>query len=154
VLLRATQAPSGMVNIAAGSGAMPSGPASLTIHSRVCPPGYAGADYDLACHATAPDYAQTIFLIGRNGGVDATSAQIDQAGNVVFARLAAERYTLIPALPSSIAATHVFCAKDTTPGVEFPSSTTFRAGAISKTEVDLGQGDAVTCDVFAIPAPS
>jgi hypothetical protein len=152
VLLRATQAPSGIVNIRAGSADRPSGPASLTVHSRVCPAGYAGSDFDHECHAIAPDYAQTIFLIGQNGGVDATSAKIDPAGNVVFAALAEERYTLIPALPSTIAATHVFCSKDASPGVEYPSTTTFTAVAVSKTEIDLSQGDAITCDFFAIPA--
>jgi hypothetical protein len=146
VLLRGTQAPPGMVNIRAEAFTRPTGSASLTIHSRVCPLLYTGTDYFDDCHGTAPDYDQTLFVIGERGGMDAWSARIDGEGNAVFAGLGAERYTIVPALPTLTATMVAFCSRASSPGIEYPSSTVWW-----QTTVDLGGGEAILCDLYAIP---
>lgn len=151
VLLRATQAPPGIVNVRDGVLSRPAGSASLTIHSRVCPLEYAGADYDADCHGTPPDSAQTVFLIGEHGGPDAHSGQVDRSGNVVFTGLADESYTVIAGQSRLVDRTVVFCARAEAPGVEYPSTTVATAWT-AKTIVSLDAGAAIVCDLYVIPA--
>ncbi|HEV2108158.1 MAG TPA: hypothetical protein VGR16_07840, partial [Thermomicrobiales bacterium] len=73
--------------------------ATLRIHSRVCPPGFAGTDFGAACHDTAPGYEQTLFL---NGPAYRT-ATVDESGNAAFNDVPPGDYTLQPGLPESTA---------------------------------------------------
>lgn len=125
--------------------------ATLRIHSRVCPVGFAGADYDAACHDTAPDYEQTLFL---DGPIYRT-VTIDEAGNATFSDLPIGDYTLQPGLPEGTERLVTFCSKWGEPGVEYPSSVEHSEYAppnLYNVKIDLPPHGDILCDLFAVPA--
>lgn len=141
---------SGFVNIPVG--ALPSpvpapGGASLTVHARVCPAGYAGDDRYGACNPTPPDYPQTIFVTGDRGGADARSAIVDRDGNATFAGLPSGRRVVQPGLPSDAEGAWVFCARV----AELGTRETLGSGVGATTSIDLAPGDDIVCDVYTLP---
>ena len=124
--------------------------ATLTIHNRLCPPGFAGRDFYGACH-DSPAPAGLGFAVE---GPDSGSASTDEHGNTAF-RLAAGRYAVRGGVPGEFATLAVFCARSATPGVAFPI-TAILGGTRGPTdligiEIDLGGGDDVVCDWYNTP---
>lgn len=125
--------------------------ATLRIHSRVCPAGFTGTDYDGACHDTPPDYKQTLFL---SGPPDLT-AVIDDTGNAAFENLPAGEYALQPGLPEATERVVSFCSREGAPGVEYPSAVQHDEATppnLYSVEVSLETGIDVLCDVFTVPS--
>jgi hypothetical protein len=127
--------------------------ATLRIHSRVCPPGFTGTDFDAVCHDTAPDYEQTLFL---NGPAYRT-ATIDESGNAAFHSLPAGDYALQPGLPEATDRLVAFCSKKGEPGVEYPSTVAHDQYAppnLYDVEVTLEAESDILCDLFTVPEAS
>ena len=123
---------------------------SITVHGRVCPPGYAGTDYFADCHGNIPDYQQMMFLSGQLGGADYLAKPIDTDGNVTFSELLPERYHLLLGLPSDTASTFVACAE---PAVsdDVIDTRTMSSTGWSSTAIDLGPHEDLVCDAYTIP---
>ncbi|MCC6792916.1 MAG: hypothetical protein IT336_14590, partial [Thermomicrobiales bacterium] len=126
----------------------------LTVHSRVCPAGYAGSDWFNDCHGSAPAIPHAVAL----SGPTIRGAWTDLEGNASFDRLPAGYWWLVPALSQDIADLFTFCSRTSEPGVEFPASLTrhWEPGFTSFTiQLELTPGDNILCDLYAIPtAPS
>lgn len=125
--------------------------ATLRVHSRVCPAGFAGTDYDGACHDTPPDYEQTLFLSGPPN----LTGVIDDTGYAAFENLPAGDYALQPGLPEATERVVSFCSREGEPGVEYPSAVEHSEYAppnLYSIEVTLEPGSAILCDVFAVPS--
>ncbi len=124
--------------------------ADLTIHNRLCPPGFAGRDFYGACHDT-PAPARLEFSLD---GPDQATASTDQAGNTAF-RVASGRYEVRGGVPGEFATLAVFCAPAAAPATRFPF-TLIGGGTRGPTdlvgiELDLAAGDAVVCDWYNTP---
>ena len=129
----------------------PADAATLRVHSRVCPAGFMGTDYDGACHETAPDYEQTLFLSGPGG----QALVIDDEGNARFEGLSGETYALQPGLPEATERVVSFCSRVGEPGVEYPSAvehSVYGPPNLYTIEVTLEPGSDILCDIFAVPA--
>lgn len=124
--------------------------ATVTIHNRLCPVGFAGPNYYAVCHGT-PAPAGLEFVVD---GPDQATASTDEAGNTAF-RVAAGRYTILGGVPGDFATTNVFCAPAAQPGSRFPS-TSIGGGTRGADDqigvgLDLAAGDDVLCDWFNTP---
>lgn len=123
---------------------------SITVHGRVCPPGYAGKDYFADCHGNRPDYSQMMFLQGELGGADSLAKTIDAEGNLTFSALLPEHYQLLLGLPSDTVSTYVACSKTGSSQTKLETQTTSSTGW-SSTSILLGPGEDIVCDAYAIP---
>lgn len=130
----------------------PAGNATLTVHSRVCPAGFSGTDYDAACHDTAPAYDQTLFLSGPRDG----TTVIDEDGNATFPDLPAGDYFVTPGFPVATERVVAFCSREGEPGVEYPSAvdsySEYSPPNLYTIEVSLEPDSGILCDVFAVPS--
>lgn len=124
--------------------------ATLTIHNRLCPPGFPGPDYDAACHGTAAPAGLEFGV----AGPDPATASTDEAGNTTF-RLAEGRYRVRGGVPGEFATLAVFCAPAARPGTPYPF-TPLRGGPRGPEdetgiELDLVGGGDVVCDWYNTP---
>lgn len=129
----------------------PANPTTLRVHSRVCPAGFSGTDYDGACHDTPPDYEQTLFLSGPGG----EALAINDEGNATFDGLAGGSYTLHPGLPVATDRVVSFCSREGEPGAEYPSMVEhdeYTPPNLYSVNVALEPGANILCDVFAVPS--
>ncbi|MGI8643892.1 MAG: MSCRAMM family protein [Thermomicrobiales bacterium] len=129
----------------------PANIATLRVHSRVCPAGFTGTDYDGACHDTPPDYEQTLFLSGPGG----QAVVIDDEGNATFDDLPGGTYVLHPGLPEATDRVVSFCSREGEPGVEYPSTVEhdeYTPPNLYSVEVAIEPGTDILCDVFAVPS--
>lgn len=129
----------------------PADGATLRVHSRVCPAGFTGTDYDAACHDTAPDYEQTLFLSGPGG----QAVVIDEKGNATFEDLPGGTYALHPGLPETTERVVSFCSRVGEPGVEYPSTvehSEYSPPNLYAIEISIESGSSILCDVFAVPS--
>ena len=127
------------------------GDARLTVHSRVCPPGYRGDDPFGDCHETPPGYAQTIRVA--SAGPVRTEVT-DGDGNAAFAGLPSGIATVELIGPPEIGDLIVFCSAAEEPGQRLPAR-----GLVAypgppgdvRFEVALLRGEDVVCDAYALP---
>lgn len=127
------------------------GSVTLTVHSRVCPAGYAGPSYFATCHGTVPQYQQWFFVWH---GQRERAAQIGADGNLTFAGLEAGELQIQPALPDATSRVVVFCSQAATPGVEYPSTlrhSPYEPANSYTVLLTARPGAALLCDLFAIP---
>ncbi len=122
-----------------------SGMATLEIHSRFCPPNYAGSDLFGTCHDN-PGIQGIQF--GISGGRSASGTP-DVEGNLSFANLPPGEYRITSTAPSDKQATPaVYCSPgDGSTAVQAPTTNDFGAAAT----IQLGAGDALVCDWYTIP---
>jgi len=123
---------------------------SITVHGRVCPPGYTGENYFADCHNNIPDYKQMMFLDGQLGGADHLAKTVDADGNLTFSELLPEHYQLLLGLPPDTASTHVVCSNPGPPQTDFETQTTSSTGW-SSTSILLEPGEDIVCDAYTIP---
>jgi len=125
-------------------------PATLTIHIRLCPTGYAGSDFYPDCHGT-PAPAGLEFTA--TGPTTATAAT-DASGNATFT-LAPGTYEVRGGVPGDFARLNLFCAPASAPGTPFPF-TPLLGGVRGPNDptglrLALAAGDAVVCDWYNTP---
>ena len=130
--------------------------AILTIHSRICPAGYAGNDYYHACDPNAPRFHQRFSLFGpTRTAADVKGAWADQNGNAVFEQLPAGDYLIEQGLPDDIARLWTYCSYNWNPDTPLPIATAPMLGddPVSgiQSRLTLHAGDNVLCDFYAVP---
>lgn len=118
---------------------------SVTIHDRICPPGYEGQDFFDDCHGTLADPGVP-FTIGDGVTQNGTT---NEDGNVGFANLPADTYAITGGT-GGFADLSVSCAI----GTEAESNqeqidVTYVTGGI---QIDLPADTNVICDWYNIPA--
>ncbi|MGH2547956.1 MAG: hypothetical protein ACRDHN_01080 [Thermomicrobiales bacterium] len=135
-----------MLGIAAPSAVVAqSGTATLTIHSRFCPPGYNGTDIFETCH-------DNIGIRGVQYTVEGVGAADipDDEGNLVFAGLTANDYRISSSLPSDLNRAYVYCSNsDGSTGRQIP--TYLDSDDVEMFDLSLVAGDNVICDWYTIP---
>lgn len=124
--------------------------ASLTIHNRLCPEGFAGSDYYANCHHT-PAPAGLEFAVE---GAAALVGTTDGAGNLVF-DLAPGEYAVRGGVPGEFATLVVYCAPVAAPGTPFAftplGNGTRGPNDLTGIVLALAAGDAVVCDWYNTP---
>jgi hypothetical protein len=132
--------------------------ATLTIHSRFCPPGYSGPEetYFAVCHSTRPAFPQTVFLADvDHAGAGLDAAVIDEAGDVTFVGAAPGRYRVTQGLPPTIERLWVYCSRDWNPDDRLPAVTRpllEEPHGRFATELALEPNANILCDFCAVPA--
>lgn len=126
------------------------GGASLTIHNRLCPAGYAGTNAFRDCHGRSAGAGLEFSVRGPQRLTRATGAD----GNVTFA-LQPGRYTVRGGVPGEFATLRVFCAPAAKPGTPFPI-TILRGGTRGPSDptgirLALAAGDSVICGWYNTP---
>lgn len=128
----------------------PTPSATLTIHNRLCPEGYAGGAFYRDCHDT-PAPAGLTFAAE---GATTTTGATDAAGNVALT-LAPGAYTVRGGVPGEFARLTLFCAPAAAPGTRFPFSLlgggTRGPDDPTGVRLTLAAGDAVICDWYDTP---
>ena len=101
-----------------------SGDATLTVHSRFCPPGFNGAtDIFETCHDNPGIQGIEFQLQGPRWDAGLPDAE----GNIIFASLPAGTYTLFNGLPTDNRRPYVFCsAGDGSEGQQIDTELTAR----------------------------
>ncbi len=152
--LLAIAAPILLLSVPSGGAAAPlgaqDGTATLTIHHRWCPAGFAGPDYYAACH----DFPLTDWDLSMRGPEHRTG-RTGADGNVSFTDLIPGTYQISGGGgPTDFVELDVFCAPAAAPGTKFPSTTEQLRGGPGTflVELDLGAGDDVLCDFYVTPA--
>ena len=126
------------------------GGASLTIHNRLCPTGYAGTNYFRDCYGRSVGAGVEFFVRGTERAKRVTNVD----GNVTFG-LEPGRYRVRGGIPGEFATLRVFCAPAAKPGTPFPF--TYILGGVRGEDdptgirIKLAAGDAVVCDWYNIP---
>lgn len=118
--------------------------AAVTIHSRICPVGFAGPDYYTNCHdSPLAEVTFTLSLAGTGAIVEATTAT---DGNLDFVGLPYGTYIIEDSVPGEFAAYAAYCSDQNQNAVPFAYTDT---GGI---QFDLNvAGIAVTCDWYVAP---
>jgi hypothetical protein len=126
------------------------GTASLTIHSRFCPPGYDGSDICNDCHGT-------IGLRSVEFSVYATQTRFnfaalpDESGNVLLTDLVSGEYTVSSSISLELATPRVYCSSgDGSDGQWMDHHPTEYGWGYYP--IPVAAGEAVTCDWYFIPA--
>ena len=123
---------------------------SITVHGRVCPAGYAGADYFNDCHDNPPDHLQLMVLAGNLYEGDSLAKTVDAEGDLTFSQLVPEAYTLYLGLPPDTRSTVVQCSPADAPGAVLNIHAVSSPGW-SSTAIDLGPHEDLVCDAYTIP---
>jgi hypothetical protein len=124
--------------------------AQVTIHSRVCPVDYQGADLFNDCHGTAPPFQQ-VFL---TGGPTVRSVQTNDEGNATFDRLTPGDWTIWTFLREGDTLRDAFCSDVDTPGVrsdQYEINPEFTMSATMRLDMHFHAGDSLICDVYVTP---
>ena len=122
-----------------------SGMASLELHSRFCPPNYAGSDLFGDCHDNP---AIQGIQFGISGGRTASGTP-DTEGNLSFANLPPGEYRITSTAPADMQLKPaVYCSPgDGSTAVQAPSSIDFDVSAT----ITLAAGESLICDWYTIP---
>jgi len=139
-----------------------SGTATLTIHSRFCPPGYDGTDIFADCHGNpgllAIEYSANRFTDSPSAMPDSDGfrkAVPDAEGNITFEDLPSGSYHVESNLPAEGQHPAIYCS----PG-DGSEPTYYAAGASRERyasietydfEITLIEGDSITCDWYTLP---
>lgn len=119
------------------------GSATLIVHSRVCPAGYAGTDIFNVCHGTA--FLEASFFI-----VDAadneTSGSPDASGNVVFDGLAAGDYGFSGTFTGDGYGS-LYCSYAEDAGNDIFTGVSVEGGVV----LSFAEGDTIYCDAYFVP---
>jgi hypothetical protein len=113
---------------------------SITLHKRVCPAGTTGNVFD-ECHDNAPEQAVSFSL---DGGA---AELVDASGDLTFDGLAAGTYQIaeVEGIPLEFVNLKVWCS------IQGDNPTPFEVTTDGPNfSVDLGDGEAVVCDVYNI----
>ena len=123
------------------------GNATLTVHSRFCPPGFSGAtDIFETCHDN-PGIQGIEFQVQ---GPRWDAGLPDAEGNIIFANLPAGTYTLFNGLPTDNQRPYVYCsAGDGSDGQQIDTELTDYDGYVAT--IALAEGQALICDWYTIP---
>jgi hypothetical protein len=127
--------------------------ATLTIHSRFCPPGFAGPDFYTACDPSPPAYEHAFNLRGPSS----RSGWIGADGNVTIEALSAGDYSFVAGLPEATTDVFVYCSLTGDPGVRVPASINLSPYAPSNDyamRLTLDPDADVLCDFYSIPLPA
>lgn len=123
-----------------------SGTATLTIHSRFCPPGYDGTDIFETCHDNVGIRGVQYTVSGIDGGANIP----DETGNLVFTDLRSYDYRISTSLPSDLNRAYVYCSNsDGSNGRQISTTVDDYYGEFI--ELSLVAGDDVLCDWYTIP---
>ncbi|MCC6705852.1 MAG: hypothetical protein IT334_13320 [Thermomicrobiales bacterium] len=121
--------------------------ATLTIHSRFCPPNYGGSDLFGDCHDN-PGIQGIQFGIssatGRRG-----SGTPDTEGNLTFHNLPAGDYRITSTVPTNKQHNPaVYCSPgDGSTATHFPSTNDYQ----SESTISIAAGQSLVCDWYTIP---
>jgi len=121
--------------------------ATLTIHSRFCPPNYGGSDLFGDCHGN-PGIQGIQFGIssatGRRG-----SGTPDTEGNLTFNDLPAGDYRITSTVPTNKQLKPaVYCSPgDGSTATHFPSTNDYQ----SESTISIAAGQSLVCDWYTIP---
>jgi hypothetical protein len=141
---------SGLVaGLAPMTNAQQTGTATLTIHSRFCPPGYDGTDIYNTCHDTIGDQSQEFQLWEDTLRVE-RSKQPDAEGNITFADLETGGYAVTSSIPANLVNTSVYCTWDEGNG-RWLNRSWLTDDGWEAFSVPIGVGEQVLCDWYTIP---
>src|SRR6478736_7286581 len=122
------------------------GSASLTIHSRFCPPGYEGNQVFEACHRDIGILAVEFTLQGQ--GQQAGFPDTD--GNIAFSGLVGGTYQLSNSLSADLQHPYVYCsATDGVSGQQISTILNDQQGYVATIQVNPGAS--IICDWYTIP---
>jgi hypothetical protein len=119
--------------------------ATLTLHSRFCPPGYAGNQIFDDCHGN-PGIQGVQFGIS---GPRNASGTPGPSGNLTFSELPSGAYTVRNTLPADLQRPAVYCS--TGDGSEATRLEVDTAGPEPSVRIELAPGEALICDWYTIP---
>jgi hypothetical protein len=119
--------------------------ATLTLHSRFCPPGYTGNELFDDCHGD-PGIQGVQFGIR---GPRNASGTPDQTGNLSFSDLPAGSYTVRTTLPADLQRPAVYCS--TGDGAEATRLDVDNSGPEPTVQINLTPREALICDWYTIP---
>lgn len=128
-----------IATLASTTGAGAQATSTITIHHRLCPGGYAGADYFGDCHDRLADQSFE-FTVESAGGPDTQSTDA-ATGNVTFS-VASGSVEIYGGVPGEFADTFVYCSRD-----DVAVDLTSMAKGVS---FDAPEGDYV-CDWYNTP---
>jgi hypothetical protein len=138
----------------------PADAATLTIHSRFCPPGFAGPDYFTVCHATRPIYTQSFFLANCDQpGRDLHAGMTDAEGDLTLSGIAPATYRIDQGLPENVVRLWVYCSRDWNPDDRVPADVvpwwdSIDPQGMYTTSLTLEPNANILCDFYAIPSGS
>jgi hypothetical protein len=119
--------------------------ATLTIHSRFCPPGYAGNDIFEDCHGNPGIQGVQFGIQGPRNASGTPGA----SGNLTFSELPAGAYLVRNTLPADLQRPAVYCSHgDGEAATRLEIDT---AGPEPSVRIDLDPGEALICDWYTIP---
>ncbi len=121
------------------------GDSSIEVHNRICPEGYEGEDFFADCHDNVPDPGLSFTF---TDGVT-REGTTNENGNVGFANLPTDTYTITGGAPGEFTDYAVYCAV----GTEGNSNqeqipVEYVTGGI---QLDLPASTNVICDWYTIP---
>ncbi|MGI8477007.1 MAG: hypothetical protein ACR2OO_11630 [Thermomicrobiales bacterium] len=114
--------------------------ASITVHARLCPAGYAGGDLFNDCHGRP--HSGAAFTLGN------LSATTGASGNTFFYQLKPGSYRLIQPGAGLFQNFNVFCSLNDNGQTRFPL-----ADVPDGVQIDLPANAKVICDWYSAPAP-
>jgi hypothetical protein len=122
------------------------GNASLTIHSRFCPPGYEGNQVFEECHGDIGMLAVEFTLQGQGY----QTGFPDTDGNIAFSGLLGGTYQLSNSLPADLQRPYVYCSStDGVSGQQISTILNDQQGYVATIQVDPGEN--IICDWYTIP---
>jgi len=127
-----------------------SGTATLTIHSRFCPPGYDGTDIFETCHDNIGMRSVEFSVTGldvRFGFNDIP----DEAGNITLSDLPPTEYVMSTSLDQSLAISRVYCSLGDGSSGEWLEQDPTEYGW-GNYRIQLGRGEERVCDWYQIPS--
>lgn len=119
---------------------------TLEIHSRFCPPNYAGSDLFGDCHGNPGIQGIQFGISAANGR--SGSATPNTEGNLSFSDLPPGEYRITSTAPTvKQLKPAVYCAVDGGTAVQAPSTNDFQATAT----IEVAAGQSIVCDWYTIP---
>lgn len=132
-------------------GVMPepeTGDATLRIHSRICPDGYAGDAFYADCHGTVPAQSQWVFA---NEAYAATGTD----GNAILTDLPAGETHVYAGQNESTGDVFFYCSETADSGIRRETTTAvvieIDDSRHLRGTLTLNPGDDITCDWYVIP---
>jgi hypothetical protein len=119
--------------------------ATLTLHSRFCPPGYEGNELFDDCHGDAGIQGVQFGILGPRNA----SGTPGPSGNLTFSDLPAGAYIVRNTLPADLQRPAVYCS--TGDGAEATRLEVDTAGPEPSVRIELTPGEALICDWYTIP---
>ncbi len=120
--------------------------ATLTVHSRFCPPGYSGNELFEECHDNPGIQGVQFGIMGPRNA----SGTPGPSGNLTFSELPGGAYIVRNTLPADMQRPAVYCsAGDGSQATRLDIDT---AGQESSVQIELAPGETLICDWYTIPA--